>query len=113
MKRTVVCIVGSSKFKDTIRGLEQRETLRGKITLQHGFYHHQDLVPITDRQKADLDELMIAKVELADEILVCNINGYIGQSTLDAIAYAEKNNKPVKYEYGKNGDRPSSPGVDP
>ncbi len=97
-KPIIVCIVGSSKFKDAIRGLEQRETLKGKITLQHGFYHHQDLVPITDKKKRELDELMLRKIDEADEVLVCNLHSYIGESTKRAIAYATEHGKPIRYE---------------
>jgi hypothetical protein len=103
-KPIIVCIVGSSKFRDYIRGLEQRETLKGKVTLQHGFYHHKDMVPISDTQKRELDELMLRKVDLADEVLVCNLNGYIGDSTKKAIEYAKSQHKPIRYE-----DRKSQP----
>lgn len=94
----VICIVGSSKFKPQIIGLMQRETLKGKIVLQHGFYHHVDLVPITDQQKAMLDELMLRKIDLAHEVLVCNMNGYIGQSTKRAVEYAREKNKRLFFE---------------
>lgn len=98
IKPIIVCIVGSSKFKDAIRGMEQRETLKGRITLQHGFYHHQDMVPITDAKKAQLDELMLRKIDISDEVLVCNLNGYIGQSTGRAIEYAKEQGKKLRYE---------------
>jgi len=92
---TVVVLCGSSKFKSTIMGLMQRESLRGKIVLQHGFYHHVDLVPITDMQKQMLDEMMLRKIEMADEVLIVNVNGYMGTSTKHALAHAQKLRKKI------------------
>lgn len=38
---------------------------------------------------AALDELHLRKIDLADEVLVINVGGYIGESTRREIAYAE------------------------
>ena len=97
MKPKVVCLCGSSRFKKQILGVAQRETLRGHIVLTHGFYHHTDNVPITDQQKAALDELHLRKIDISDTILVVNINGYVGESTKKAIAYTVKQGKAVSY----------------
>jgi hypothetical protein len=95
-KPIVVCIIGSSKFKDRILGLTQRETLNGKIAINHGFFHHVDMVPISDEKKDELDRLMLRKIDLADEVLVADFNSYVGRSTQIAIEYAEKSRKPVR-----------------
>ena len=96
-KPQVVVILGSSRFKNAILGLTQRETLLGKIAINHGFFHHVDVVPITDKQKRDIDTLMMRKIDLADEVLVCNVNGYLGQSTLAGLEYAKARGKAVRY----------------
>lgn len=97
---TVVCIIGSSKFKAQQLGVAQRETLRGKIVLLPGFWHHVDMVPITDEQKRMIDELTLRKIDMADEVLVVNLNGYVGVSTQKGIDYAKLVDKPVKYLEG-------------
>lgn len=96
-KPRVVCIVGSTRFKNQHLGIAQRETLRGKIVLIAGFFHHVDMVPISDEQKTRLDELMFRKIDLADEIIVCNVNGYIGKTTQAGIEYARQHDKTVKF----------------
>lgn len=96
-KPTVVCIIGSSRFKDHHLGHAQRFTLAGKIVLVAGFFHHVDRYPITDAQKKQIDELCLRKIDLADEVYVVNINGYIGESTSGAIEYAKELGKPVTY----------------
>ena len=104
-KPTVVCIVGSTKFKTQILGLTQRETLSGRIVLNHGFFHHVDMVPISDEKKDELDTLMFRKVDLADQVLVVDINGYKGRSTLAAISYAGAKDKRIRYWTEEEADR--------
>jgi len=94
---TVVCICGSSRFKDQHHGEAQRETLMGKIVLLAGFYHHSDKVPITTDQKKKLDVLHCRKIDMADEILVVNPNGYMGESTREQIEYAKALGKKIRW----------------
>lgn len=44
-----------------------------------------------------LDEMHKRKIDMADEIFVINVDGYIGSSTKSEIKYAEAHNKKVKY----------------
>ena len=97
MERRIVAIIGSSKFKDQHLGVAQRETLRGNVVLLAGFWHHKDMVPISDLQKEQIDRLMLDKIELATEVLVVNVNGYIGKSTHRGIEHAKALGKPIKY----------------
>ena len=99
MRRRVVAIIGSSKFKDQHLGVGQRETLRGKVVLLTGFWHHVDRVPITTEQKESIDSLTRDKIEMADEVIVVNVHGYVGQSTQRAIEHARDLGKPLTYEF--------------
>ena len=47
--------------------------------------------------KARLDELHLRKIDLADEVMVLNVGGYIGDSTRREIEYANAHGKPVRY----------------
>lgn len=94
-KPKVVVIIGSTRFKEHHLGAAQRETLKGKIVLTAGFFHHRDYVPISSEQKAYLDWLAERKVDLADEVYVVNINGYVGETTQRLIDYATKHGKPI------------------
>ncbi len=44
-----------------------------------------------------LDDMHKQKIDMADEIFVIIVGGYIGESTMSEIAYAEKNGKKVNY----------------
>lgn len=94
----VITICGSSKLKDAIMGATQRLTLKGYIVINHGFFHHRDMVPITDEQKRDLDELMFRKIDISDAIHVVNINSYMGTTTKRAVQYAKDHGKGITYE---------------
>ncbi len=106
-KPKVICICGSSKFKAQILGITQRETLKGRIAINHGFFHHQDLVPLSDEQKNNLDTLMFRKIDISDEIFIVNVNGYMGKTTIAAIEYARQMNKPVHFL--EDPEQPQSP----
>lgn len=44
-----------------------------------------------------LDDMHKRKIDMADEIFVINVDGYIGSSTRSEIEYAETHNKNVNY----------------
>ena len=44
-----------------------------------------------------LDDMHLRKIDLADEIFVVNVGGYIGSSTRREIEYAQNTGKTVKY----------------
>ena len=44
-----------------------------------------------------LDDMHMRKIDMADEIFVINVGGYIGESTRRVIAYAKNTGKSVKY----------------
>ncbi len=44
-----------------------------------------------------LDELHLRKIDLADEVFILNVGGYIGESTRKEIEYAQRQGKPIKY----------------
>ena len=52
---------------------------------------HEDAIKIC------LDDMHKRKSDMADEIYVINVGGYIGDSTRSEIQYAEEHGKPVRY----------------
>lgn len=102
----VVCLCGSTRFFETFAQEGLRLTLEGVIVLSIGA-HTPDVVilshpstPEGRRQKAQLDVVHLRKIDLADEILVLNVDGYIGESTEREIIYAESTGKVVRYLEG-------------
>lgn len=94
----IVCLCGSSKFLEQFRKANFDETLKGNIVLSIGCdTKNDDDLELTIHQKAALDELHKRKIDLADEILVLNKNGYIGDSTKSEITYAYNNKKRIRW----------------
>ena len=96
MKRpTIVCLCGSTRFMEAFFDAGWRATLAGKIVLSVGVCKHADAdgahgAEALGQDVADrLDELHLRKIDLADEVLVCNYNGYMGKSTMAGVAYAQ------------------------
>src|SRR5215469_18825627 len=102
---TIVCLCGSTRFGEMFRYVNQRETLAGKIVLAPGCFQGDAVLEVLPGVKQQLDELHLHKIALADEILVVNVGGYIGQSTRREIAYARRHGKRVRwFESGVCGD---------
>jgi hypothetical protein len=101
----IVCLCGSTRFREAYMQYNLSETLAGKIVLMPGsFTHAEQHGDFGNKERlfgpevaAALDELYKRKIDLADEVLVLNIGGYIGASTLNEIDYARANGKPVRY----------------
>lgn len=94
----IVCICGSSKFKDAFLEQQKRFTLEGNIVLSLEFFGHLDkTINMAGPVKKMLDALYFRKVELADFIFVVNVGGYVGWSTQNEINWANVLGKPVYY----------------
>ena len=104
VRPTVVCLCGSTAFPEAFRAANFRETLAGRIVLSIGVNMRTDgdlfvelglYAPV--RIKKDLDELHKRKIDLADEVLVLNVGGYVGSSTRSEIEYAQAHGKPIRW----------------
>ena len=110
-KPKIVCLCGSTRFYEQFQKSNYEETMAGRIVLSVGFYrpsaesegerkryeHHGENIGCTPEQKIALDVLHKQKIDLADEVLVLNVGGYIGESTRSEIEHAIKTGKPVRY----------------
>ena len=100
-KPKVVVLCGSTQFMEAFHNAGWEETLKGHIVLSVGVVttsaegHAGEA--IGDDTVEMLDELHWRKIDLADEVLVLNVGGYIGYSTRREIEYAELIGKPIRY----------------
>ena len=73
-------------------------TLEGCIVISVGLFGHSgDEEVWKPGTKEMLDDMHLRKIDMADEIFVVNVGGYIGESTRREIAYAENTGKKVNY----------------
>lgn len=101
---TIVCLCGSTRFSREFRQAGLRETLAGRIVLSIGAASGTDdehfgnlSLSGYEQVKAQLDELHLRKIELADEVLILNVGGYIGESTQRELDHARNLDKRVRF----------------
>ena len=101
----VITLCGSTRFKDEFMEAQKQLTLEGNIVISVGLFGHacdnevwenMDEGTLTATKKM-LDDMHLRKIDMADEIYVVNVGGYIGTSTRAEIAYAERIGKKVRY----------------
>lgn len=100
----VITLCGSTRFKEQFLEAQKRLTLEGNVVISVGLFGHSGDKEVWEPgTKEMLDKMHLQKIDMADEIFVINVGGYIGESTKREIAYAESKGKIVKYlEYEKD-----------
>lgn len=101
----VITLCGSTRFKDAFMEAQKRLTLEGNIVISVGLFGHSGDEEVWDgmdegtlsKTKEMLDDMHKRKIDMADEIYVINVGGYIGDSTKSEVKYAKATGKPVKY----------------
>lgn len=94
----VITLCGSTRFKEQFLEAQKRLTLEGNVVISVGLFGHSGDDEVRSAGVKDmLDCQHLAKIDLADEIFVINVGGYIGDSTRREIAYAEFKGKSVSY----------------
>lgn len=101
----VVCLCGSARFIPAWQQATRQEGLAGHIVLSLGVMIQtgDEAVP-EGPEKELLDELHLRKIDLADEVLVLDVDGYKGKSTMDEIRYARQLGKPIRFWSEELGD---------
>ncbi|RHO81714.1 hypothetical protein DW058_11140 [Clostridiaceae bacterium AF42-6] len=105
----VITLCGSTKFKDAFMKAQKELTLKGNIVISVGLFSHSGDNEVWEEMDEDistnikimLDDMHRRKIDMADEIFVINVNGYIGDSTKSEIEYAKEHNKKVTYLYNE------------
>lgn len=97
-KYKVITLCGSTRFKEQFIEAQKHLTLEGNIVISVGLFGHSgDDEVWTEGTKAMLDDMHKRKIDMADEIFVINVGGYIGSSTRSEIEYAKRAGKAVRY----------------
>lgn len=100
-KPKIVCLCGSTRFVDTFNEWRKKLTLDGYIVLSIEIVTTQlqsEDPQYSNREvKKALDELHLRKIDLADEVMILNVGGYIGESTRNELEYAKKLGKSIVY----------------
>lgn len=101
----VITLCGSTRFKDAFMETQKRLPLKGNIVISVGLFGHSGDNEVWEGMDEDtmtstkimLDDMHKRKIDMADEIFVINVDGYIGDSTRSEIEYAIKTRKAIRY----------------
>ncbi len=114
MKTEVITMCGSTRFADLMAAIAWEYEKLGKIVLRVNYIPEWYAVmeKWTESShgaeqsglKIKLDELHCRKIDLSDKLFVCNVDGYIGQSTKNEIEYAKNLGKPIFYIWDGEND---------
>lgn len=104
----VITLCGSTRFKDEFMEAQKRLTLEGNIVISVGLFGHAGDAEVWEnmdegtltKTKEMLDDMHKRKIDMADEIYVINVGGYIGSSTKSEIEYAKATGKEIRYLEG-------------
>ena len=104
-KYKVITLCGSTRFKEQFIQVQKDLTLKGNIVVSVGLFGHTGDQEVWEnmsegtltKTKEMLDDMHKRKIDMADEIFVVNVGGYIGDSTKSEIKYAQENGKVVRY----------------
>ena len=97
-KYKVITLCGSTRFKEQFIEAQKHLTLEGNIVISVGLFGHSgDDEVWSEGTKEMLDDMHKRKIDMADEIYVINVGGYIGSSTRSEIEYALSTGKTVHY----------------
>lgn len=101
----IVTLCGSTRFRKEFEQVQKKLTLDGYVVISVGLFGHSgdDEVwegktegEITETKKM-LDDMHRQKIDMADEIYVIDVDGYIGSSTKGEIEYASLQGKNIRY----------------
>lgn len=100
----VVCLCGSTRFAAHMNEEAEKLTLSGAIVVRPEvvtYSRERDQQFVAPEVKEALDLLHLRKIDLADEVVVVTVDGYVGESTTREIEYARRTGKLVSFaEYG-------------
>ena len=106
----IVCLCGSTRFMEQFFNSGWDETMKGNIVLSVGVNLKMKTADgghvgeaMGEEVKVMLDELHKRKIDLADEVLILNVGGYIGESTRSELEYAKAHGKRVRFLEVSNG----------
>ena len=101
----VITLCGSTRFKNEFMEVQKQLTLAGNIVISVGLFGHSGDNEVWEnmdegtltKTKEMLDDMHKRKIDMADEIFVINVGGYIGSSTQSEIEYARMTGKKVRH----------------
>ncbi|MHB1909223.1 MAG: hypothetical protein ACYCQJ_10205 [Nitrososphaerales archaeon] len=99
--RGIITICGSTRFKKEYEEVNRVLELNDWIVLTVASYYHSEkdhaLRKWIERNKKQLDNLHLAKIDVSQGIVVIDVGSYVGKSTSQEIKHAKQLGKQIYY----------------
>jgi hypothetical protein len=92
----VVTLCGSMRFQNEMMEIAEKLAREGECVLTPVYMVMKDC-EISEEEVERLKLEQFKRIELADEIFVVDVDGYVGESTMAEIEFAERNGKMVRW----------------
>ena len=92
----VVTLCGSMRFQNEMMEIAEKLAREGECVLTPVYMVMKDC-EISEEEVKRLKLEQFNRIELADEVFVVNFDGYVGESTMAEIEFAERNGKRVRW----------------
>lgn len=92
----VVTLCGSMRFQNELMEIAEKLAREGECVLTPVYMVMKDC-EISEEEVKRLKLEQFKRIELANEIFVVNVDGYVGESTMAEIEFAERNGKRVRW----------------
>jgi len=100
----IICLCGSTRFTETMLVKQWELNKKGFIVLSwcalpDSYPRGKDKNHIGDQEgvKELVDKVHLRKIDLSDEVMILNVDGYIGESTRNELNYARKKGKAIRF----------------
>ena len=92
----VVTLCGSMRFQNEMMEIAEKLAREGECVLTPVYMVIKDC-EISEDEVKRLKLEQFKRIGLADEVFVVNVDGYVGESTMTEIEFAERNGKRVRW----------------
>jgi hypothetical protein len=93
----IICLIGSSRFRRAFVLEGHRLETTGHLVLCMTFFQHSDGIDVSPEHREILRKVDRKRIDLANEVRVLNVAGYIGEDTRKEIEYAKSCRKKISY----------------
>jgi Crp-like helix-turn-helix domain len=98
-KSSIVCLCGCGRFRQSFEATSRWLTLEGMIVISiiNDAPEHDSASQTLSASTIEIDEVDLQKIELCDEIVVLNVNGYMDALTRLQISHAQRVGKTIRF----------------
>lgn len=91
----IVTLIGSTRFKGVFEQVAEHLTLAGHVVLTPSARWQCDGRAPSPEERVTLDRVYDQKIQISDRVIVLNVDGHLGASTLRDMSVSDSLGKPA------------------